>query len=464
MADCTAMPSVALPASTQIMVGVNQTTMAGLSMVIIAAVIGGFGDIGWEVLSTMRKAAFGNSLLAGLVIALMAMVMDRISRGFTDQSRLLHATGGGLWQRHWRWGVAFGAVVFCALLADLLPMLRSYPENWVYYPAADINQAVDDLTVRLAAVTEAVKRTVLFYFLLPLRIGLEKTISPYSWGFDLTPAMIAGYWASVVVLCAAALRWLSWRAAVGLILCGTVIFFGFSRIPWPAFLAAVTLLAWQVGGRRVGLLSLLGLGFLLVTGVWAPAMLSVYLCTAAVLICFIVGGLLGIWAAHSDRVSAILRPINDTLQTMPLFVFLIPILMFFQVGEFTALIAIVAYAIVPAIRYTEHGLRRVDPEAVEAARSIGCTRRQILWQVKLPLAIPEIMLGLNQTIMFALAMLVIAALVGTRDLGQQVYIALSNANMGEGVIAGLGMAIIAMIADRVVQSWANARKRAMGIA
>ena len=126
--------------------------------------------------------------------------------------------------------------------------------------------------------------------------------------------------------------------------------------------------------------------------------------------------------------------------------------------------AIIAYAIVPAIRYTEHGLRRVNPEVIEAARAMGCTPRQMLLQVKLPLAIPEIMLGLNQTIMFGLAMLVIAALVGTRGLGQLVYIALGKADVGRGVVAGLGIALIAMIADRIIQSWSARKKAALGLA
>ena len=127
---------------------------------------------------------------------------------------------------------------------------------------------------------------------------------------------------------------------------------------------------------------------------------------------------------------------------MPQFVLLIPVLMLFKVGEFTALLAIIAYAIVPMIRYVEHGLRNVPPEIVEASTQIGCTSRQILFEVKLPLALPVIMLGLNQTVMYGLAMLVIAALVGTQGLGQQVYLALSAANSGAGLVTGLSIALI----------------------
>ena len=187
-------------------------------------------------------------------------------------------------------------------------------------------------------------------------------------------------------------------------------------------------------------------------------MQSAYLCALAVLLCMVIGGALGLWAAHDDRVSAVLRPVNDTLQTMPQFVFLIPALMFFKVGDFTALIAVMLYAIVPPIRYVEHGIRNVRPDVVEAARQMGATPSQLLWQVKLPLALPVVMLGINQTIMAALAMLAIAALVGTRDLGQQVYVALGKADAGLGLIAGLSIATVAMISDRIIQNWSRRRQ------
>ncbi len=176
-----------------------------------------------------------------------------------------------------------------------------------------------------------------------------------------------------------------------------------------------------------------------------------------------IGGSLGVWAAHNDRVSAILRPVNDTLQTMPQFVILIPVLMFFAVGEFSALLAVILYAVVPPIRYVEHGLRNVPAHVVEAAKQIGCTPRQILFEVKLPLALPVIMLGLNQTIMYGLAMLVIAALVGTKGLGQAVYLALGKADTGMGLVAGLSIALVAMTADRIIQAWSNRKRKALGL-
>ena len=215
----------------------------------------------------------------------------------------------------------------------------------------------------------------------------------------------------------------------------------------------IVALAWRCAGRGVALFALSTCLFILLTGLWLPFMLSAYLCGLAVLICLVIGGALGVWAAHNDTVSKILRPIQDTLQTMPQFVFLIPVLMFFKVGELTALIAIMLYVIVPPIRYAEHGIRQVRADCIEAGLQCGCTPLQLLFHVKLPLAMPNVMLGLNQTIMAALSMVVVAALVGTKDLGQQVYIALGKASVGLGLTSGLSIALVAMVADRIIRGW-----------
>ena len=446
-----------------IMIGVNQTIMAALSMVIIASVIGSSADIGWEVLSMMRKALFGQSFLAGIVIALLAMVMDRISREFAHRGPVDHDTEESWLIRYRYLLTAIGAGVGFVVLAKFFPALAAYPKEWTFYPAEPLNQGVDFIIREYGSTLDAIKNHTLFYFLLPVRVGLENTVKPFTWGFDLTSTFIAFYGAAIALLAVVAGWQWNWRASVVVIILGLIYYYGTTGIPWAAFIAMTVVLAYQVGGRQTGLLALLGLGFILTTGAWVPAMRSVYLCGAAVLISFIGGAALGVWAARSDRVSAFLRPINDTLQTMPLFVFLIPVIMFFQVGDFPALLAIIMYAIVPAIRYTEHGVRSIPSHIVEAARAQGCTKRQILWNVQLPLALPEIMMGLNQTIMFGMAMLVVAALVGTKGLGQAVYLALNTGNVGEGFIAGMSMALIAMIADRITQAWSRQKKAELGL-
>ncbi len=448
----------------QIMVGVNQTTMAALSMVIIAAIIGGFADIGWEVLSTMRKAQFGQSLLAGLVIALLAMILDRISWGLAvKRNDWQENKQTGLWPRHRHLFIAGAAFVVFVAGSTVLPWVAEFPEEWVFYPADILNEFVRYIVRNFNAEMTAIKSNTLFFILLPIRIGFAKTISPFSWGFNLTDPMIYTYALAVTAFSVFAWRKWSWKASVTVIVFGGLLYYGTTGTPWPVFMAVVTLLSYQAGGRNVAIFAFLSMLFMLINGIWLPTMLSVYLCGAAVLFCVVVGGLLGVWAAGNETVSRILRPINDTLQTMPQFVLLIPVLMLFKVGEFTALLAIIAYAIVPMIRYVEHGLRNVPAEIVEASHQMGCTSTQMLFQVKLPLALPVIMLGLNQTIMYGLAMLVIAALVGTQGLGQQVYLALGVANAGAGLVTGLSMALIAMIADRVLQAYSARQQKALGL-
>ena len=151
------------------------------------------------------------------------------------------------------------------------------------------------------------------------------------------------------------------------------------------------------------------------------------------------------------------------MQTLPSFVYLIPVVMLFRVGDFSAMVAVILYALAPAVRYAALGIRNVDPTLIEAGRTSGCTEWQLLRRIKLPLAVPSLLLGLNQTIMLALSMLVITALVGTRDLGQEVYIALTKANTGQGIVAGLCIAFIAIVADRTLSALARGARERLGL-
>ena len=447
----------------QILLGVNQTTMAAFSMVIIASIIGGSADVGWEVLSAIRKARFGESLVAGIVIALMAMVMDRITAGFAnkDPDDVDHPEASFVQRHRYLVIAALGSAALLAV-SHGLPSLHDFPETWEIDPSGPLNNAIDFIIVEYAAWISHIKTWAFFFLMLPMKVGLEQTISPYSWGFEFTFERKLVY--GVIAVAATGLTWARWGAqgAIATGLLAIIVFFGITRLPWPTVFAVMALLAWQLSGLRLAIAVLAGLAFLLLSGVWPQTMLSVYLCGIGVIVSFALGSLLGILAAEFDPVSYFLRPINDTLQTMPLFVLLIPFVMIFKIGEFTALLAIIAYATVPAIRYSEHGLRSVSREVVEAADCMGCTRWQMLWRVKIPLAMPVMMLGLNQTIMYGISMLVITALVGTSDLGQQVYIGLGDGDFGVGMTAGIGMAIIAIMADRLTQAWSAKRQTELG--
>ncbi|RWM27444.1 ABC transporter permease subunit [Mesorhizobium sp.] len=436
----------------QLLVGFNQTTMAALSMVIVAAIIGGFEDIGWEVLSSMRKAEFGQSILSGLVIALLAILIDRLTIGFARGPET-GPTRGVQWMTPRRLVLSLVTALALALaIRFAAPDAALLPETGLRTEMGAVNQWLLGIVRDYAWFFDGVRNAVLYCLLLPLRVGISGSATPAIWGFALSPAATATYFALILAAAGLALRGFGWHAALAVLAAGLILYTGFLGLPWPIFILAIALLAGQVAGYRLGLFALAGFTLILVNGLWPQLVQSLYLCTLAVLLCLLVGGALGTWAAHSDRVSRILKPICDALQTMPQFVFLIPALMFFKVGEFTALIAIMLYAIVPPIRYVEHGLRHVRADVVEAVEQMGATSMQTLLQAKLPLALPVVMLGLNQTIMAALSMLAIAALVGTRDLGQAVYVALGKADAGMGLIAGLSIAFLAILADRLIQA------------
>jgi glycine betaine/proline transport system permease protein len=447
-------------ARSQFLLGVNQATMASLSMVIVASIIGGTDDIGWEVLSTMRRAQFGESLLAGLVIVLMAMMLDRATAGLAEIGTRNRRT-----QRRGATLVVVGAVCVAMVpAAAVVPELWRWPAAWTVSLAPVINDALAWFLGNYAGVIAEIRTVSLFYVMLPVKIGLDDVVTPFTWGIALTPAVIAAF-AAVAAGAASAIAW--WRgpaAGAWAIVLAIVLYFGLVELPWIAMVALLATAGWRADGARGVAWVLVASGFLIVAGIWHPAMLSLYLCGLAVLIAFGLGSAIGAVAAHNDTVSALVRPVVDTLQTLPLFVILIPFVMIFRIGEFSALLAIVAYAIVPAIRYSEHALRAVPADVVEAARASGCSPLQNLAIVKLPLAAPGLMVGLNQTILFAIAMLVIAALIGTEGLGQLIYIGLSNGDFGVGMTAGLGMAAIAMLSDRLTQAWSRRRQVELGLA
>ncbi|MEM9427366.1 MAG: ABC transporter permease subunit [Pseudomonadota bacterium] len=440
-------------ASRQIMVGVNQCLMAALSMVIIAAVIGGFDDIGWEVLLTMRKAQFGQAFLAGLVVVTFAIVIDRMSAQLAlERQRYSARVSFNIL------GLGVAGAVFLALNGNM-----TAPEGIFGGVAESVDTALGAFTAANGTALDALKNNAMFYGLLPLRIGLDEAVLPFTWGFQWTQAM--SLWLFAVAALLGLLLALTGRPVAGalvLILTG-MLETGIANLAWPFVLVGTASLAWVAQGPRLAITVTLLLGTILISGLWERALLSLYLSGASVAACALVGGALGLLAAVSPMAWRILRPICDMLQTIPLFVFLIPVLMFFQIGEFSAFLAICAYAIVPMIRYTQAGIVSTPSALLEAATASGATAGQVLRDVRLPYAAPQILLGLNQTILYAFAMLVIAALIGTTGLGQSIYLALGQADVGLGVSAGAAMAILAFIADRLVQGFAEERRKALGL-
>ena len=223
-------------------------------------------------------------------------------------------------------------------------------------------------------------------------------------------------------------------------------------VPFPVFLVAVTLVAWRVAGGGVAAFTAIATAALDLLGVWDATMTTLAMILTSVLFCAIVGIPLGVLAARSDTFAAMLRPVLDIMQTIPAFVYLVPIVMLFGVGIVPGIIATIVFAMPPIIRLTNLGIRQVRHELVEAAISFGSTSRQVLVEVQIPLAMRTIMAGLNQTLMLSLSMVVIAALIGAGGLGLIVYTGLGRLDVGSAALGGIGIVLLAIVLDRITQA------------
>lgn len=396
-------------AKDSLMVGVNQVIMLSLNMVIIASMIGA-GGLGFDVLAALRRLDIGAGLEAGIAIVVLAVALDRVSQAYARRTADAPApAGASLIARHPYTAASLAVVVVAAVAGLAVPAVQTYPEALRISTGPFFSDVVGWINVNFFDTLEALKNAVLLNVLVPFK------------------RLLGG-------------------------------------LPWIGVVALLAYGGWRLGGLRlailVGVLSFL----IAATGQWEKAMITAYLCGISVIVASLIGIPVGILSAERERLWRWVQVVIDTLQTLPSFVYLMPAVMLFRVGDFTAMIAVVAYAVAPAIRYTALGLQKVDPQLIEAGRAMGCTPWQILTKIKLKLALPEIMLGLNQTIMFALSMLVITALVGTRDLGQEVYIALTKADTGRGLVAGLAVAFIAIIADRLIAAGAARTRKRLGLA
>jgi glycine betaine/proline transport system permease protein len=233
-------------------------------------------------------------------------------------------------------------------------------------------------------------------------------------------------------------------------------------IPWPSLVLLVGLVSWLVAGWKIGIFSIASLLLIGFLGRWESSVETLALIIFAVLLSVTIALPLGVLGARKNSVDSVMRPILDGMQTMPSYVYLVPGILFFGLGHTPAVIATVIYAVPPAIRLTNLGIRQVSPETVEAARSFGATSAQLLFKVQVPMALPTILAGINQTTMLALSMVVIASLVGASGLGEDVFRALQRQDPGNSAIAGFSIVLIAIIIDRITQSAAGSRQNSKG--
>lgn len=400
---------VQIPAAQRtLLLGLNQVVMQTLAMVVIASLVGASG-LGQKLLFSLQQLQIGKAVEQGIAITLIAIVLDRMTQAAMLRVPTRHAVGSSWAGRHIHL-VAFLALALVTLAAaSLIAPIGVLPRDLTWSYGQPINEAVRWVSRNLFAYIKPIRDTITIWLLLPIR------------DFYLS-------------------------------------------LPWTTFIGVLAFAGWRLGGWRLALLPICLFGFMLVAGFWTPLMLTIYLVTGCTILAVAIGIPVGIWASRSPRAARVIMTVCDTLQTFPSFIYLIPVIMLFQTSDLSNVIAMLAYASVPAIRYTYLGLMRVPEATIEAATASGATPRQRLWKVELPIAVPEIMLGINQTIMMALAMVAITALIGSRDLGQEIYKALPGAETGRGLLAGFGIAFIGIVTDRLVGAWAKRRKAEMGIA
>ena len=225
----------------------------------------------------------------------------------------------------------------------------------------------------------------------------------------------------------------------------------FNFIPFPIILFIFIIFAYKTNGIKFAIFSFVSLVFIDLVDLWSESMTTLAMIFTAVLFCMLIGIPLGIIASRSNTFEIILRPILDIMQTIPSFVYLIPVVMLFGVGLTPGVVATIIFALPPIIRLTNLGIRQVGKGFKEAGSSLGLTRFLILIKIEIPLSLKTIMAGVNQTLMLALSMVVIAALIGAGGLGLTVYIALGRLDVGSAVIGGTGIVILAIILDRITQ-------------
>lgn len=410
---------LALPS---ILLGVNQTIMMALGIVVIAALIGARG-LGQEVLDGLQRLRVGQALEAGLAIVLMAIIFDRISYGFSqlnrqpaEQARPTTAAPTHLFQNvqqnvpalllNYVYWSSVLVLILALIIVDMdSGLLRGFPQGWHFSIREPVDATVRWLRDNLYQIGE-----------LPIGAG------PFS---DF-----------VIINLLNPLRDLFTKV-----------------LPWPLVVLLFALLGQQAGGWRLALFNGISMLLLGLLGMWQQSMDTLSQVLVAVMFTVLIGMPLGIWAARNPVVEATLRPLLDFLQTIPPFVYLVPVIMLFNVGRVPGMIASILYALPPIIRLTNLGIRQVPAATLEAADAFGSTAGQKLVKVQLPLARASIMLGINQTVMMVLSMVIIAGLVGGGALGFEAVTGLARNQLGRGIEAGLAIVLLAMVLDRITQGW-----------
>lgn len=398
------MTRVRLPAArTELLIGVNQVIMQSLAMVVLASFIGMPG-LGQKLLQLLQALKIGLSVEIGITVVMLAIVLDRLSKAWAHQQPEHHEAGASWLARHPMLALWMAVVVAGFALSYVDPYFVEVERKQALSLAVPVDAAVNGFITLINPVTDWLRWFLITWVLIPLRDG-------------------------------------------------------FLALPVASVLIGVAAVGWRVGGRRSAVICLAFVLPIALSGWWDRAMITVYMVFVSVTLALMIGLPLGVLGSSRPERAGRVLLICDTLQTFPSFIYLIPVIMLFGVNDVAVVAAVVVFATVPIVRYTIEGLRNVPAETIEAAVMSGANERQILWQVRLPLAIPTMLVGANQSVMFALFMVIIAAFIGTQDLGQEMQRALSSTDVGKGMTLGLAVAFMGLTVDHLLLTWSRNRSR-----
>jgi glycine betaine/proline transport system permease protein len=374
-----------------IMTGINQTIMMALGIVVLATLLGA-GGLGQEVLEALSQRRTGRGLAAGLAIVAVAMVLDRVGRSlaFADRTRPTSR----------RYMITSLLLIAGAIVVGRAMGWISFPEVWDVRVFDPVDTVVRWGRDNLVFITKPVNDFIVAGLLIPARDFLTLTLA------------------------------------------------------WPVLLLVTGFICWRLKGVGLAIFSVFALLVVGLIGMWALSLETLVQVLAAVIISVSIAIPVGIWAGRNPKVEAALTPILDALQTIPSFVYIIPVILLFTVGQVPGIIAAVLYAIVPGIRITALGIRQVPEESIEASQTFGATPRQTMFGVRIPLAAPTIIAAVNQVIMMVLAMVIIAGLVGGGALGFETVRAVTRGMIGHGFEVGIAIVVMAIILDRLTHAWA----------